>query len=289
YSLFGESAILPKSYLNNRVDEIIGGEKDKFYEESVYYTYARHEYNTDFCGYIFKDDEYAFSELRKRLNILNETFETDEELRNNKVSFKRLNKYKGFIFKLEDIEKIKETNENSDILLKAKAYINYKNDNLKEAENLYNKYLEKHNWDYDSLIKLNDIYLKLNKPKELNELYTKMFMSGKREMIFLRKWLFLNYYVIEDYDTAFKINQYIIDLVKENNQDWYVNKAIILLKLNKKEEAEKLFKHIKEDLKDGEYFIQNFITENNISSFEDIYKQSKLQLLKVNEKEHHEA
>ena len=197
YNILGESSILPVSIFYNDIykqtkififqDDIKGYSPtdykklffkhnfSQFYKE--YHTYFNKVYKKDLIGFYVVDDETAYKELKKRINILNNFIENKDKNSSKKLNFNNLFKYRDIKINFQDIEKINITNENKYILLKIKAFLEYKNHNYTSAIMLYKEYLTKYPDDYDALINLALIYTNiedLNEAKKIDKiLYSK--------------------------------------------------------------------------------------------------------------------
>lgn len=256
YNYLGETTILPVSYLNEcdflkdnqifpfdsrfnykNITDYTDFLKNKYFDSLYvgYSVYFNNQYKRNFIGVIFVDDSIAFESLSKRLALLGEKYESDNEIIKNKISFKSFNKYQNKKLTLDELNY--NSINDDDLIIKIKAYINYKENNIDEAVKLYNKVLEKNKNDFDALINIGEIYLKQEKIKEAENIYKKLHKLDNNNLTFLNKLLDINYYYKKDYNTCLEICNLMIDIQK-NMYLLYFNKAIVLYMLGKDEEAD---------------------------------------------------
>lgn len=188
FNSIGEISYLPESYLHNNIlleqgiifpyDTSNGTLKfktGKIYDGeyySPYMKYFKHVYGTNLKGIVWLPDEIADEILNKRLLLINDEL---KNYKNRQYSFKKL--YKKFYKReitISDLHNNK-TNDLSDIMLKTKANIKYKEGNFLEAMNLYEEYLKKYNdKDIDVLYSLANIYDVLKKYAKAKEIKYKL-------------------------------------------------------------------------------------------------------------------
>lgn len=295
YNLLGETAILPVSYLKQEkvfsreifmfddkyrferefsdydIDKYCILMKNRYFDS--YYLLHRYylinEYNRKFIGVIFVDDERAKKELEKRLVLLNIKKETKSDILKDDISFNKLNYYKKYHLSLSNIKKNNVTKENKIILLKAEAYLNYKNGKLEKALDLYLKYLKKNSKDIDALRNIADIYERLNDIRNAERIYLKLHKLDKNNLTFLYKLMKIYYYHKKDYKKALNTCNEMIK-IQGNMLNLYINKAIIYLALKDKKKAKKIFKYVEE--KDVNT-LNTFLDNSKIKELDDVYNQ----------------
>ncbi|MGM9993430.1 MAG: DUF6056 family protein, partial [Candidatus Avigastranaerophilus sp.] len=217
YSILGESPKIKKSYNNDllKFKALMFSFGNSKYSKLIYvdpiysggyHLYFKYLYKIDFLGFSLVDDNIAKAELEKRLKIFNDKMETKEELNKTGIKFQPLKtKFADKSLSLEDIERLEKIHKNSEILLKAKAYINYKNGNYSEALNLYNKYLEQNPDDFDALINTGKIYKNFNEYDKAKEIYQKLSNLDKYNLDFKYQYLKILYDHDKNYEEALKI------------------------------------------------------------------------------------
>ena len=301
YSILGETAILPISYLQkpaiyNRKIFVFDDQysyskylmnqekrkisllmKNKYFDSIQFFQtpYFEETYNKEFKGVIFVDDKIAQEELDKRLKLLNFKKETTKEILENDISFNKLNNYKDYMLKLSDIKKIKINKENENIVLKAEAYLHYMNGEFKPALKLYSLYLKKVPNDIDALQNIADIYLRLKDVKKAEEIYLKLNKIDKNNLNFMYELLKIYYYNKKEYKKALEICNKMIKL-QDNMINLYINKAVIYIALKNKKRADGIFKYVAD--KDINK-INEFLEINQMNSIDEIYGKKSIILL----------
>ncbi len=301
YSIFGETVILPESYLKRReifsreifmlddqydfsgesmdisMNEYLKYMKNKYLDSRYFLQtyYFEETYNKKFKGVIFVDDKIAQEELDKRLKLLNFKKETQKDILENDISFNKLNNYKDYMLKLSDIRKIKINKENENIVLKAEAYLHYVNGEFKPALKLYSLYLKKVPNDIDALQNIADIYLRLKDVKKAEEIYLKLHKIDKNNLSFLYELLKIYYCNKKEYKKALEICDKMIKL-QDNMINLYINKAVIYMAMKNKKKADGIFKYVadKEINK-----INEFLEINQMNSIDEINGKESVILL----------
>ncbi len=291
FGIFGEITLLPVSYLkyekvynrevfmfddNYQFETKAGYNIDKYavlmknrYFSDIYLLnryYFEHEYGRDFAGVIFIDDKIADTELEKRLQLLNFKRETEKDILENDISFDSLEKYINYELTFNNIKELKVNKKNKDVILKATAYINYRDGKYKNALALYLRYIKEHPNDIDALINISDIYLRLKDIKKAEEILLKLHSLDTSNLSFLYELLKIYYYYYKDYKKALKICDKMIS-IQNNMYNLYWNKAIIYFAMNNKKEANKILSFIKEkDINKINYLLQY----SGVSSVEEL-------------------
>lgn len=302
YNLLGESAILPAKYLQNdfvkcsrlftlqdnfhyeQKEDYIAFMQNKYFDSlySLYAVYYTNVYNRQFIGFQYKNDKYAESEFEKRLSILKalniDVEETQNEIIKNKMSFKKLKKFNDIRLTLDNINKIKVTDENKELLLKIKAYINYQDNNIETALAQYNEYLTKNKDDIDALINVADIYMNLKKYDMAEKIYDRLILLDDNNQNFLYKLLYINFYEKKDYEKALKICDLMI-AVQNNIYSNYINKYYILLCLGRIDEANNILSYIE---KNRTEILTNFNVIENGKMLAKTKNASKVELMNPN-------
>ena len=300
YSILGETAILPASFLKE--DKIFSREifmfDDKYRFEREFSDYDinkysilmknRHfdplyilhryyiekTYNKKFIGVIFLDDKISDRELRKRQELLGFKDENEATIIKKHISFEKLIKYKKYNLSLEQVSKFKKNNENKDIILKTTAYLNYRDGRLDEALNLYLQYLKKAPCDFNALMNIGNIYIKLNDYKNAELIYKKLNKLDENNLIFLYKLLYI-YNKNNENKKSLEICDMMIK-AQSNMLNLYLNKALIYVLLGDINKAEKFFKYVeKKDMNK----INEVLAINEVGSLEDIYKKKKIRIM----------
>ncbi len=232
YNILGESAILPVSifyddiYKSTKIfifqDDIqnYSGENYKKYLLNRYFSefytgynvYFNKLYDKDLIGFYVVDDETAYKELQKRKDIINNFLPYYNRNSSNKLNFNDLFKYKDISINFQKINLIKETDENKYLLLKAKAFLEYKNHNYPSAILLYKEYLTKYPDDYDTLINLGQIYMNMENLQEAEKLYKILHNKDSHNVDFLLRLFLLNFKTKKDYET---MKSYLTEIKKE--------------------------------------------------------------------------
>ncbi len=301
YSILGETAILPASFLkedkifsreifmlddqykfsgeaiNSNIVEYSKFMKNKYFNNIYFFqtSYLEDTYNKKFKGVMFVDDNIAREELNKRLELLNFKKDSKEDLLKSDISFNKLNNYKNFKLTFSNIKNLDVTKENEDILLKAKAYLYYREGRLNKALKLYLQYLKKVPKDYDALSNVADIYMRKKNIKKAENIYLKLTKMDSNNLSFLYKLLKIYYYEKKDYKKALEICNKMIK-IQDNMWNLYLNKAVIYLAMKNTKKANEVFKYLEEkDVNKINYFFEvNEITEKN-----EIYKKKVFVLL----------
>ena len=301
YSILGETAILPASYLkrseifsreifmlddqykfsgeaiNSNIVEYSKFMKNKYFNSLYFFQtfYLEDTYNRKFKGVMFVDDNIAKEELNKRLELLNFEKETKDDLLKSDISFNKLNNYKNFKLTFSNIKNLDITKENKDILLKAKAYLYYREGRLNKSLKLYLQYLKKEPKDYDALYNVADIYVRKNDIKKAENIYLKLTKLDSNNLSFLYKLLKIYYYEKKDYKKALNICNKMIK-IQDNMWNLYINKAVIYLAMKNTKKANEVFKFVED--KDINK-INDFCLINEINEKDDIYKKKVFVLL----------
>ena len=248
FNSLGEITLLPESYKNN--GELSNGsifpfnpnirpytfENNRVYDYffyAPYMNYFKSTYGMDLVGIMWVSDEKAQKELVKRLVLLNYKAST----KHKKINFKSL--YKKFHnIKLSDKDIHTSINMDlSDVELKARAFINYKNKNFDEAKKLYTEYLEKYNPDdLDSLMKLADIFHNEKKIKDEENIYLRLLKIDNANLKFYYNLISIYFDNYNDYEKSLDLVNKMLDV---NNKMYamHLNKANILVHLGRNEEA----------------------------------------------------
>ena len=301
YSILGETAILPVSYLrkpaiynkeififndkysfneyitDNEIKKLSLFMKNKYFDNTYFYfsDYFEETYKKHFLGVTFVDDKIADQELEKRLKLLNYKKETKHEILENNISFKRLNEFKKYRISIKDIDKMKISKENKYVILKLRAYLNYRDGKLKEALKLYSEYLKKNPKDFDALKNIADIYERLQDIKNAEKIYLKLNKIDNNNLTFLYKLLKIYYYDQKDYKKALDICNKMIN-IQDDMLNLYLNKAVIYLAMGKKSKAREIMKNVEEqDINK----IEKFLELNGVSSFEELYEFDNISIL----------
>lgn len=293
YSVLGETAILPISYLkkpaiynrkilifndkysfneyimDNEIKKLSLFMKNKYLDNTYFYIsdYFEDTYNKNFLGVIFVDDKIANQELEKRLELLNYKKETKKDILENNISFNKLNKYKKYRLSINDVNKMNVSKDNKYVFLKLKAYLNYRDGNLDEALRLYVQYLKKNPKDFDALKNIADIYEKLKDIKNAEKIYLKLNKLDNNNLTFLYKLLRIYYYDKKDYKKALNICNRMIK-IQDNMLNLYLNKAVIYLAMKNENKARKIIEYVAE--KDINK-VNEFLKFNRINSIEELY------------------
>ena len=247
YSSFGETSLLKKdnkeyNILKRRAGIFAFGNirfNDLNYVNSLYTNgyqyYFIYTYKNNFIGFSFVDNNLAEKELSRRMKLLDERMETDKELKENGIKFNKLKKkYEYKILTLNNIDEMENKYGKSDILEKAKAYINFKNKNYNAALSLYNEYLQTHPNDFDSLFNTAKIYSVYKNYKKEKETYLKLISLDPQNLEFNYNYLKILYEQDKDYHTALKICNKLLEKEANINIFIYV-KGLIYLALNNEE------------------------------------------------------
>lgn len=267
YNYFGETTILPISFLEtqdyikeNQIfpfdstfhyktkNDYVTFMKDKYFDSLYvqYSIYFKNVYNKNFIGVIFKNDDIANIELNKRLNLLNEKFESDKEILKNRIYFRNLAKFKNKQISLNDINTFKIDDNNKDLIIKIKAYVNYRDGNFAEAEKFYNEYLEINPNDFDALKNMANIYFRQNKMEKAEKLYKKIHNIDNNNLTFMYKLLLLYYYHKKDYEKALEMCNKMIK-TEDDMTILYLNKIIILYMMGKKDKYNKILEFVENE------------------------------------------
>ena len=301
YSALGEAAVMPK---------------DKFFEQLQYniafffvpsaptnspddsyriltngywlHKYVRYHYYYDFVyknkliGIRFEDDETAIKKLKERIKFLGIENEEKRGLR-----FSDIMKYGNYDLSTESIEEREKLTGNSNLALKVKAYVYFKERNYKKALELYNKYLENNEDDVDALVNIALIYESYNNLEAARKIYIKLLNTYKKNFTFNFRLMNI-YFEEQDYANALKINSEFIrclnsEYTRHNLQGredilpmLYINQAVIYIKMNDKKKAEEylnLAKNINCEK------VQEFMNSYEAKTFEDLFKLDNISIL----------
>ena len=301
YSILGELAMLPASYLKEEkvfsreifmfddkyrferefsdydIDKYSQLMKNRYFDSYcvLHSYYLTHEYNREFMGVVFVDDKIANIELKKRLKLLKIEDETKEDIIKKGISFNNLNKYRDYKLTLDDINNMEVNNENKDIILKAKAYLYYKNNDIQESLKLYLEYLKKKPDDIAALKNTADLYIKLCQFNKAESYYLKLNKIDNRNQTFLFQLLKIYYYYYKDYKKALEICNRMIEL-QDNMLNLYLNKAVIYLAMGNKDKTNEIIKYVED--KDINK-LNEFLSINKINEKDEIYKNKFFVLL----------
>jgi hypothetical protein len=287
YTTLGETAIIPASFLNREDDNILrvlqmdpifqydpqNNMTNKYLTNDYYFKYFygiyfETTYKQRLKGMIFKPDNEAIEELKKRLLLLNENFEIDSSIKNKNISFKNIyKKYKNKKITIKDIEKVKSEQGLYEVLIKAEAYIYYRDGDFAKSLDLYKKYLNNNPNDIDALIYSAIMYEKMNKPELSTNMYKQLQEIDNNNLLF--KFLYLkNLFKLKEYKLALNICDDMIN-IEDKLATSYINKALILAKMNKPEnDIQKEFHNAKQAKM---VTFENFIRDNNINSTNELY------------------
>ena len=293
FGLFGEITLLPESYLkqekiynrevfmfNNKykfetkynIDKYAIFMKNRYFSDFYLLNcdYFEHEYGKKFAGVIFVDDKIADMELEKRLQLLNFKKETEKDILENDISFASLDKYINYELTFDNIKKLKVNKKNKDVILKATAYINYRDGKYKNALVLYQRYLKADPNDIDALINVADIYLRTKNISKAEKIYLKLHNLDTKNLSFLYELLRI-YYNKKDYKKALKICDKMIALQNDMyNLHW--NKAAVYFSMGNKKEANKIIHFIEEQDVNK---IKEILNLNNVASLEELNKKKR--------------
>ena len=232
YNILGESAILPISifyddiYKSTKIfifqDDIedYSSENYKKYLLNRYFSefytgyniYFNKLYGKDLIGFYVVDDETAYKELQKRKDIINNFLPYNNQNSSNKLNFNDLFKYKDININIQKINLSKETDENKYLLIKAKAFIEYKKHHYTSAIIFYNEYLTKYPDDYDALINLGQIYMNMENLQKAEKLYEILHNKDSHNIDFLLRLFLINFKTKKDYET---MKSYLTEIKKE--------------------------------------------------------------------------
>ena len=249
YNYLGETAILPydlyAKYINKkscyngtcyifpmnniftinenfRVEKI----KERYFSKKYFYysTYYDREYKNKFIGIIFKNDDICDRELKKRLELL------PSSCFDEKINFTQLKELGNMRITKENIEALESRYENNLILMKAKAFYFFTNEDYLSAEKLYREYLKYYPLDFDALINLKKIYLTLNEKEMYKDCSIKLVEMDSENIFFLFDLLKI-YYDEENYEECIPILDKMISACPDLSLN-YINLAIVYNKLN---------------------------------------------------------
>ncbi len=232
YNILGESAILPVSIFYDNIykstnififQDFIENYSQENYKKflynryfNYYYTgyceYFNKQYKKNLIGFYITDDITAYKELKKRLDIINIFINRTDDA---KLKFNNLNKYKNIELTPQNIAKVKITKENENIILKIKAFFEYKKNNYDSAISLYNEYLNKYDEDYDVLINLAQIYMKQKKIKKAMQIYQKLHNKDRYNVGFLSELISINYETDKNYKEIKSMENEIYDQINK--------------------------------------------------------------------------
>ena len=269
YSYFGELPLIKNSYNKHRLIEGRIGMfvTDPFLFENYVYVppdsisykiFYKYLYNYDYVGFIFTDDKIAEKELEARLLLVDDKMESRQELKKNGIKFKKLKEdFADKNLTFQDIEKIEKKHGKSDILIKARAYIYFCNEQYDEALQLYEEYLKKHPNDIDALVKTSVLYEEQYNNESNEKIRKKIINLMEKNSLRLNnldtnnmglkfQYLKILYTYKKDYKKSLLYTIKMISQAKEYELPYlYYNQGIIYLKLNQNEKAEELFEKAK--------------------------------------------
>ncbi len=284
YSLFGESAILPENFVNSknlsnyissikqndRVPPKIGHYYNMLeYIDTKLYRYI---YKHNIKGFTVSDTLWAEENFKKRLIYIEEIIEKPIKEKYNlfkTISYKDIDSYDKINLTIDKIEQLEKKYGNDDILLKAKAAINFQNKNYDKALELYRQYNKHNSDDYDSLINMAQIYKIKDNIAEAQNLYQILIKKDSENIKFLIESAQL-YILSDDYNQALKYFLKADNLLLRENELYFVI-ALIYKKLGKDDMAEKYLKKTDKFLQQefyNEYYNDEINLKKTILSYE---------------------
>ena len=253
YSTLGETAILPKEYLEifdvfpfisfeNGVKKDIASIKNK-YIGAKFFLHRRYYlgvYKQNLKGVIFVDDGVAEKELDKRLELLDETKEDMNLPKGKYISFNNLyKKYKGKKFTSDELLKIEERKGTSPILTKAIAYAYYQEKEYDKSIELYKEYLKEAPNDFDANLNIGDMYTEKQEYEIALEYLNRLISIDFENLMFLYKILNIYTYGQKNKQKAIELCNKMIS-IDEKIYASFLNKALIYYYFGDKENAEKV-------------------------------------------------
>lgn len=242
YTALGESVILPEKFLlypfrdytmmntmKNEYNPEDRLNKDRYINAQYlhYHRYFNRVYETKLIGVIFKDDEFAHSELEKRLILFDDSIENDNQMGLNKLNFDTMSKkYKGRNLSIKELEEMKVKQGASDIIDKAMAFVYFNEGDYEKSLKLYLQYLSQSPNDIDALLHIAEIYKITGKFEKSESMYKKLLEIDNNNLLFNYNLMCLYFNEMHNYDKAIEICKKMIKNTPELHL-LYVDMAIL--------------------------------------------------------------
>ena len=240
YSIFGESPVISSKIFENNDFRIDNRDINKYIQNFSMgiNVYLKNHYKHNYNGIVTAEDEtYVNNELQKRLKYIDIKDKYDIF---RQVKFGTLKKLDNINLSLKDIDSFETKYGKDDVLLKAKAYLYFKEKDYEKALDLYLQYLQNKPDDFDALINLGAIYKEQGKYDSAVDMYSKLLNLDSNNIFFMFETADC-YYKKGDYNKAldyiFKIHNIIPD---NNNINFDI--ALIYKQLKEKDKAEQFIK-----------------------------------------------